>query len=226
MITATFETSLFTKMMNNIVDYSIGFTEGVQKGKPRLLSSLADEAISILEEYLDASARVDPASLAHVYEWDNSGNSSARLFELNKMVSKNKVKIFANLLTSQSIKDGSKEPFYDKATIMERGIPVVIKPKTSSVLAFDQNGETIFTSKEVSVQDPGGAAAEGGFQKAFSSFFDGFASQAILSSGNIANFLKNPTDYSRNLRAGSVGGKMIGISTGYNWISRAGGMID
>lgn len=226
MIGATFDDRSFNKIMTNIVNYSLGFTEGVQKGKTRLLNSIADEAISILEEYLDSSARVDPASLSHVYEWDSSGDSSARLFELEKQVSKNKIRIFANLLQSQSIKDGSTTPFYDKASIMEKGIPVIIKPKNSMVLAFDQNGETIFTSKEVRVNNPGGEAAEGGFEKAFNSFFNGFASQAILRSGNIANYISNPQDYVKNLRAGSVGGKMTGISTGYNWISRAGGVID
>lgn len=226
MISATFDDAIFNKMMNNIVDYSIGFTEGMKRGQSRLLSSIADEVISIMEEYIDSSARVDPASLSHVYEWNSNGEASSRLFELDKQVSKNKVKIFSKFLPSQSIKEGSNEPFVNKASIMENGIPVTIKPKNSMVLAFDQNGETIFTSKEVRVSNPGGDAAQGGFENAFNSFFNGFASQAILESGNIANFLKNPTDYSKNLRAGAAGGKMVGISTGYGWISRAGGMIN
>ena len=226
MISATFNDASFNKLMNNIVEYSVGFTDGVQKGKVNLMNSVADEAISILQEYLDSSAKVDPASLAHVYEWDGVGRKIDRLFELEKQVTSSKITISSNFLRSQSIKNGSKEPFYEKAAIMENGIPVTIKPKESNVLVFDANGETVFTSKEVRVANPGGDQAVGGFERAFNSFFNSFVSQSLLTSGNFAMFIKNPKDYATNLKAGSVGGKMVGISTGYNWISRAGGMIN
>jgi hypothetical protein len=36
-------------------------------------------------EFIDASARVKPASLHHVYEWNKVGQETSRLFKLNKM---------------------------------------------------------------------------------------------------------------------------------------------
>ena len=116
-------------------------------------------------------------------------------------------------------------PFYDKARIMENGIPVTIRPKYSEVLAFEENGEKIFTKKEVHIDRPGGSSVQGSFEKTFDMFFSTYFSQAFLASSGLRKYLENPIDFKAKLNAGKTGGKAVGKQTGYNWIVKAGGMI-
>ena len=72
----------FKKEMNNIMDYSIGFLEGVKGGKTAFLNNLGRETIQTLKEFVDLNARIDPAMLQHVYEWYQVGSPNARLFDI------------------------------------------------------------------------------------------------------------------------------------------------
>lgn len=224
MITARINDKKFMKAMTNIVRYSEGFLDGVQSGKKVFLDGLGKKAIEAVKLYIDSNARVQPLALQHVYEWDKAGSPAARLFDIEYTVSNLGLSLSSTFRQSSSIKSGSKVPFYDKARIMENGIPVTIRPKSSNVLAFNENGETIFTKGPVVVQSPGGTEAQGGFQKAFDSFFRNYFSQAFLRSSGILNYLENPRSYKKNLRAGKAGGKSVGISTGYRWIINAAGV--
>jgi hypothetical protein len=115
-------------------------------------------------------------------------------------------------------------PFYDKARVMENGIPVVIKPRNSNVLAFEENGEIVFTKNAVVVENPGGQATQGAFEKTFDSFFRSYFSQSFLRSSGILDYLKRPMAYKNNFGAGARGGKSVGVSTGYRWIINAAGV--
>ena len=42
---AVFNSNKFKKEMNNIVDYSVGFLEGIQKGKTLFLKTLGMETV-------------------------------------------------------------------------------------------------------------------------------------------------------------------------------------
>lgn len=210
----------FMKEMNNIVEYAIGFLDGAAQGKVNLLNNLGQELSVIIGEYIDSSARVNPQELQHVYEWYSTGSADARLFDIDYVVRGGGLSMNSQFRQSVTVKNGSKEPFYDKARIMEMGIPVTIAPKQSKVLAFDENGETIFTSKPVTVSDPGGQAAQGGFQEAFREFFTSYLSQSLLSASGLAYNLKNPIDFKANINAGKAGGRSVGLRVGYNWISR------
>ena len=64
----TFDNRMFKKDMKNIVDYSIGFLDGIKKGKTEFLNIIGLETIELMKEYIDSSARVNPAILHHVYE--------------------------------------------------------------------------------------------------------------------------------------------------------------
>jgi len=211
----------FKKEMNNIMDYSIGFLEGVKGGKTAFLNNLGRETIQTLKEFVDMNARIDPAMLQHVYEWYQVGSPNARLFDIEYTVSNQGLSIYSTLSQSSSVKNGSTTPFYDKARIMEKGIPVTIRPKKSKVLVFEENGETVFTKNPVTVNNPGGQEAEGGFEEVLDIFLNQYFKQSFLKSSGLSDYIKNPKAFKTNLKAGSKYGKGFGYSTGYKWIANA-----
>ena len=217
-----FNSNQFKKDMNNIVNYSIGFLEGVQKGKTVFLKTLGMETVQVMKEFIDSNARVNPQMLHHIYEWNMTGSPEARLYDISYTTSNLGLSFKSSFSQSTSIKNGSRTPFYDKARIMEQGIPVTIRPKTAQVLAFDENGETVFTKGPIQVIHPGGTEVEGGFEKTFDNFFNKYFSQAFLKSSGIARYLENPQVYKKNMPEGKRVGKAKGVSTGYRWIANAG----
>jgi hypothetical protein len=218
----TLDTRGFMKDMKNIVNYSLGFLEGVHQGKSKFLASVGANSVDLLKAYVDSSARVNPAMLQHVYEWERAGSPSARLFDIDYTVSNLGLSMMATFSQSSSIKAGSNVPFYNKAYIMENGIPVTIRPKQSSVLAFEDGGEIVFTKSPINVSNPGGPMAEGGFEKTFNNFFTKYFTQAFLKTSGIADYLENPEVFSKELPAGKKFGKTKGLQTGYRWIANAG----
>jgi hypothetical protein len=222
MMRVSLNTAKFLKDMNNIVLYSEGFLEGVQKGKNIFLKNIGLGTKELLEKFIDANARTNPQMLQHMYEWYRSGSPESRLFNIDYTVSNIGLSFYASFRQSSTVKDGSSVPFYDKARIMEQGIPVRIEPLRSNVLVFEDNGETVFTKKPVTVRNPGGTQAQGGFQKTFDLFFSKYFTQAFLKTSGVDRYLKNPVAYKRNLPQGRRAGKAKGISTGYSWIANAG----
>lgn len=218
----TMNTAMFEKDMKNIIEYSIGFLEGVQGGKQAFLHTLGQETKSILEEYIDTMARVDPSALSHVYEWYQSGSPDARLYDIQYTVSNLGLSFKSSFKQSSTIKDGSKVPFYDKARIMEDGIPVTISPRNAEVLSFNINGEQVFTKNSIVVSDPGGRNAQGGFQNVFDSFFSTYFRQSFLKASGMSDYLKNPKAYKANLQSGKQMGRSKGYETGFRWIANAG----
>jgi hypothetical protein len=219
---AVFNSSQFKKEMNNIVSYSVGFLEGIQKGKTVLLKTLGLETVELMKQFVDSNARVNPDMLHHVYEWNQTGSANARLFDINYTTSNLGLSFMSSFSQSSSIKDGSRTPFYDKARIMEEGIPVTIRPKVAQALVFEQNGETVFTKNEVRVDSPGGTEVQGGFEKTMEMFFNRYFSQAFLRVSGVAKYLENPEVYRKDMRAGKKMGRTKGVSTGYRWIANAG----
>ena len=218
----TFDTKQFKKEMTNIIDYSIGFLEGVQKGKTVFLKTLGMETVEVMKEFIDSNARVNPEMLHHIYEWNQTGSPGARLYDISYTTSNLGLSFRSSFSQSTSVKNGSRTPFYDKARIMEQGIPVVIKPRVAQALVFDDNGEAVFTKSPVRVENPGGVEVQGGFEKVFDMFFNRYFSQAFLRISGVAKYLENPEVYRKDMKAGKTMGKTKGISTGYRWIANAG----
>ena len=219
---AVFNSMQFKKDINNIVDYSVGFLEGIHRGKTVFLKTLGLETVELMKEFIDSNARVNPEMLHHIYEWHQTGSPSARLYDILYTTSQLGLSFKSSFSQSTSIKDGSRTPFYDKARIMEEGIPVTIRPRLAQVLAFEDNGEMVFTKNEVRVYNPGGTAVEGGFEKVFDMFFNRYFSQAFLRVSGVAKYLENPIVYKKDMAAGKKMGRSKGISTGYRWIANAG----
>lgn len=218
MITVKFDSKTFKKEMENLMRYSEGFLEGVQIGKKQLLDNLGRDVLTTMKLYIDSNARVNPQALHHVYEWYQTGSPNARLFDITYTVSNLGLSFKSTFSQSKSVKDGSYEPFYNKAKIMEEGIPVVIKPKRAEALRFDVNGEEIFTKNPVKVENPGGQV-EGQYERVFDQFFSKYFTQAFLKSSGILEQFKNPVVYKRNLKSGKIGSRTKGVQTGYMWVA-------
>lgn len=209
------------KKLTNIVKYSVGFLEGAQSGKKIFLDNMGGRVIEALNRYVDAMARSDRDALHHVYEWYQTGSPAARLFDLTYTVSNLGLSIKSSFRQSTSVSKDSTTPFYDKARIMELGIPVTIKPKKASALVFEDAGETVFTKNPITVHDPGGVEAQYGYGFVFDSFFNNYFTQAFLKSSGLSDYISNPVSYKHNFAAGATGGKSLGKKVGYTWIINA-----
>lgn len=211
----------FQKEMENLIQYSIGFLDGVKSGKNAFLNNLGKSTVDALKDFIDSMARVDHQMLHHVYEWNQTGNPSARLFEIQYSIVSGGLSINSTLTQSKVAASGAKTPFYNKASIMENGVPITITPRKKA-LRFEVNGETIFTKKPVTINNPGGQEVQGGFEQTMSTFFNSYFSQAFLERSGINKYLQTPTLYDKYLSAGIKGGRSVGLSAGYNWMAKAG----
>ena len=210
----------FKKTMNNVIEYSNGFLDGVQKGKKAFLNNLGQSVIFAMEQYVDMEARSNPEALHHVYEWYQTGSPNARLFNLTYSVSNVGLSINSTFKQSQSLSEDGTVPFYNKAYVMENGIPVLIKPKKTALKFEGGNGE-VFTKKPVTVRNPGGDEVEGSFERAVDQFILSYFKQSFLKASGIYDYINRPTVFKKNIRAGSKSGRSQGIETGFRWIANA-----
>jgi hypothetical protein len=215
-----FNTTKFDADMRNFINYSIGFLEGIEHAKPTFFKEFGKGIIIGLNKYIDAHARSNQQALHHVYEWYKTGSPEARLFNLTSAPTINGIVINSTFRQSKTLSKDSKTIFRNKAQIMEDGKPVEIVPK-KGLLAFDIDGQTIFTRKSVTVNNPGGSAVTGSYQKTFDSFFKNYFSQSFLRASGILNYLEDVSIYKNNLKSGIKGGASVGKSTGYRWLINA-----
>lgn len=217
----TFDTTKFAKEMRNIVDYSLGFLEGVERGKKVFLNNLGASTIELMKKFVDSNARVNPDALHHMYEWGQTGSPSARLFDISYSVTKAGLSIGSTFRQSTSVKPGSYSAFYDKARIMEYGVPVTISPSRSKVLVFEDQGETVFTQKDVTISEPGGRQVSGSFERTLDSFMDLYFTQAFLNASGILKYFSDTTLFKKSMSSGARLGRSKGIDVGYRWIANA-----
>ena len=218
---AVFEAKAFQKQLKNIVEYSVGFLDGAQKGKKLLLDNIGKSTVPALQRYIDIEARSNPNAFHHIYEWYQTGSPDARLFNISYVVKNTGVEFNSSFSQSSSLADGASVPFVNKAAVMENGNTVIIKPRNGDVLAFEDDGEMIFTKKSVMVDTPGGEEVAGSYERVFDQFFNVYFTQAFLRSSGILDYLSNPTMYKKNFGAGSRGGRSKGLDTGFKWIANA-----
>lgn len=226
MISVRLNQTKFLSDMNNVVQYSLGFIEGVKRGRNIFLNSLGAGIKEMLEIFIDTNARSNPQALHHIYEWYKTGSPDARLFDINYSISNVGLSFSSTFTQSNSIKEGSSVPFYNKAKIMEEGIPVTISPKKAQALVFEENGETVFTKAPVEVLNPGGTQVQGSFERVVNLFFTRYFTQAFLRSSGVTEYFKNPIVYKKNLQKGKNTGRSVGLSTGYSWITSVGAKIN
>ena len=210
----------FSMKMNNFIDYSIGFLDGIHSAKPVFFKELSYGVVLALSKYIDSMARMDPQALHHIYEWYQTGSPEARLFNLKSTSNGSGFMITSSFKQSKTLSKDSHQIFANKAIVMENGMPVTITPK-KNVLAFEIDGEMVFTKKSVTVANPGGSKVKGSYEQTFNSFFDNYFSQSFLLSSGLLNHLEDVSTYKNNLKQGSLGGRSVGIKTGYQWLLNA-----
>jgi hypothetical protein len=221
MLKVIIDSKQFQKEINNIMNYSTGFLEGIQKGKVELYASLAPKISELAAQFIDVNARMSPQLLHHIYEWEKVGSPEARLFDLDYKISNIGITFTSSLKQSTSIKNGSNVPFYNKAKIMEEGTSITIKPKKANALRFEIDGEEIYTSKDVIVKKPGGQT-QGQFENIVDKFFGVYFRQSFLNSSGLLQYFKTPQTYKKNLASAKRGGRALGLKTGYRWVVDAG----
>jgi hypothetical protein len=222
MITVKTDSKKFFRDMEQLTDYALGFLDGAKSGVSKLERNIGGDVVEALRQFIDSNARVNPETLHHVYEWHKTGSPESRLFEISYDSGSSGLTINATLSQSKSVRIGSRTPFYDKAMIMESGVPVTIAPKRTEAIAFEANGETVFTKKPFTVESPGGPLVSGSFEKIFNSFFENYFRQSYLRSSGILDHIKNPSSFGKNLRQAKAGGRAAGSRVGYNWITQTG----
>ncbi len=144
-------------------------------------------------QYIDAQARSKPKSLHHVYEWNKVGSPTHRLFNLTLVdqpglsfrISRD-FKLSKSSVPSKNKKQKKKYVFANKASVIEAGMPVVIRPRSAERLVFELDGRTVFMPKgsSVVVKRPGGTAATNQFSLSYGRFFGGqLVNSSIKASG-------------------------------------------
>lgn len=225
MINVKFNSKQFLKDMTQVVEYSTGFLEGAQLGKVDLMENIGSTIVEGIKQFIDSNARLRPDTLHHVYEWYRTGSPEARLFDINYVATHMGLSFNSTFRQSVSVKMGSKIPFYEKADIMERGLPVTIIPKSRNTLVFEDNGDTVFTKSPVTVSNPGGDSVEGSYERIFNEFFSKYFTQSFLRSSGILEHLNDPTPFKTNISGAKRGGKRFGINVGYRWVAKSKGGV-
>lgn len=144
-------------------------------------------------QFIDSQARIKPKSLHHVYEWNKAGQATSRLFKINRLDAAGlsfklnyELKLSKTSVPTKNRKQKSRYVFANKASVMEKGMPIVIKPKSAERLVFEIDGQAVFMPKgqSVTVKSPGGRASTNQFDLAYSRYFSGpLVSNSIKASG-------------------------------------------
>jgi len=212
------------KKLNNTVKYSNGFVTELNKNKSLLNQKVGATSISVFYEYLDGLARSHPGMLHHVYEWGEVGNPMERLYDLSLQVNNTSAVIDAEFLQSNIPSQDGGEPFYNKAIIMEEGIPVTINEKNAKALAFTINGEEYFRVGPIIIANPGGEATRGSFVEAFNEFYGSYFTNVYLPAIKFYDYFSNPKVYEDYFSSGvNGGGSSTGRATALSWIAKAPG---
>lgn len=212
------------KTLQNTVSYSYGFLDGVEIDQVLFNQRLGEYTAEALGLYIDAQARGNPESFHHVYEWQAVGNKNARLFEIKPSASKRIITFSGKFLKSKTPSSESGHVFNDKAFVMENGIEIVVEPRFSDTLAFEVDGEMVFTTNSVFIENPGGPEVEGSFGRAVDNFFDVYFTKSLLKP--FMKKLSNPVEFSQSFAAGAKVGRSAGITAGKRYIRSAGSVVD
>jgi len=206
--------------MKNVVNYSEGFLSGVELERANFNKFLGGFTAEALGKYIDSKARMNSGELHHVYEPGETGNIGGRLFSFNVIATKSLININGKFLLSKKTPTNGGDPFINRAEIMENGIAITIVPKNGGMLAFEDGGEMVFTRKSIVIEHPGGDGVAGSFGAVVDDFFQNFFTGAMLNP--ILNKLSTPNDFTRNLAAGAVSGKPIGVRAGRQYLNMVG----
>lgn len=208
------------RMLKNTISYSYGFLQGVELSRLTFNRFLGGMAAEALGKYIDIKARAYPSKLHHVYEPGGTGNESMRLFKFNVDASATQIKIEGSFLPSTRTPLNGGDPFVQRASIMENDISIVIAPVNSDFLAFEDDGEMVFTANSIFVQHPGGDEVAGSFGETVNDFFESYFTVAILRP--LIEDLSSAEEFINNFAAGTKGGRSVGVKAGRQYMTIKG----
>lgn len=212
----------FTRTMNGVIDYSKGFLDGVQIKEPLFNNELGQVIKVACGKYIDSSARVDPTSLHHVYEWGAVGDPGGRLFDINVKADNMFIRFDFFFIKSKTTAPGSSVPFENKAEIMESGMSVTVKPRNSDTLVFEgDDGEMVFTQDAITIENPGGPNTSGSFERVVREFFYVYLKQGLLKS--LLKDLDTADEFTDGFRKTS--GYPAGVLQGKRYLTVDGGVM-
>lgn len=221
MLSVRMDNKHFSKTMKNTIGYSMGFIDGVELNKFTFNKELAQFTKTALERYIDSRAKVNPKKLHHIYEPGMVGQENGRLYEFDAITTKNSIIFNGSFKVSTKIPLNGGDPFINRAEIMENAIAITIAPKNANVLAFEYEGETVFTSKAIYIAHPGGDEVAGSFGETVNNFFENYFTNTMLLP--LLTKLKNPIGFSNNFSTGAAGGgKALGMRIGKNYLDIIG----
>lgn len=225
MLSVKVDARKLNKILENASSYSYGFLDGIELGQQEFNKRLGEFTVEALYKYIDSRAKANPQRLHHVYEWGQTGNPSARLFNFTYRPYKSSIRFTGNFLPSSSINEGSTEPFVNKAKVMEDQIQLVITPRDSAYLAFEVDGEMVFTTNTIYIDHPGGDEVSGSFGNAVEDFFNNYFNLGLLRP--LLNDLKTAEEFSEMFSSGArSGGRSAGTKAGKKYMTKTGMIIE
>ena len=196
-----YNTVEYNRVVGNALKYSEGFLNGVEQNQDWFNLQLGQIITQAFYKYVDSAARLNPDSLHHVYEWDKVGSDTARLFKIQAFTGRQSIRFVTEFTQSTSISPTSTEPFVEKASVMEAGSTVTIRPKDGGVLAFEgDDGEMVFTPNEVTVENPGGSEVQGSFADVARDFFINYLDRGLLR--ELIKDLETPVEFTQGWSKG------------------------
>ena len=210
----------FNKTMNEAIEYSRGFLAGAESNVVVFNQQLAEVIKEAFYKYLDSTARLDPDRLHHMYEWGQVGVDKARLFKIEAFSGRQSIRFVTEFMQSTSVSPTANEPFVNKAEVMESGTTVTVSPSSGGVLAFTgDDGDTVFTTEEVTITNPGGNVA-GQFGAVARDFFTNYLDQALLK--ELIKDMETPDEFTRGWGKGMNYSK--GMKQGQRYMTVKGGV--
>jgi hypothetical protein len=187
------------------LDLKVSGVEELQS--PVILEALANAVFTLsakaFVKAMNLQAKAFPKQYHHIYEWNNTGTETGRLFFLFRdssadgvltikpgfIKSTKKVPIAPELLmpgkTGKVV--ASRSVFYDKAKVMEAGTPVIYR--ASKNIPLPNNGVLRFVAAGTVIKNynPGGREVKGSFEKFFKTWYTTKVQSVISSSGIVDN---------------------------------------
>lgn len=216
MIKTKFDVVELNKTLKNVSQYSFGFLQGIEMEQINFNRFLGGYTAESLGYYIDSKARSNPNSFHHIYEWNRVGDMGSRLFDFNVNATKHNISFIGKFRKSSSVSETSKEPFPNKAEVMENRIAITVTPKSSDVLVFEDEGETVFTRNSIYIANPGGDAVAGSFGAVVEEFFSAYFTNSVLMP--IMKDLQSLREFSNNFYQGSKFGKSVGVVAGRKYM--------
>lgn len=159
-------------------------------------------------EYLDMRARQDQESYHHIYEFNKTGNSSARLFQANVTSTVDGSAIINYSFTTAKDPNKYGYTFPEKASIMESGQTITVTPKRGKYLRYRLSNGRFVTSQKSIIDNPGGPKVAGSFEKTFKEFMVGQAN-IVLQQFKFYNKIEDAMIIKRKLMIPRINSGMV-----------------